>query len=127
MTTAQAQRLEALHLFNKLSRTRRFMKYQSRLWRNNYPAMINVVAALNTDLVRSVEDRVRVAGGVANVVIYWPESGRMEIVRVGHEEDEYLMRVNPVDVHDDSTIEMLWSLIEQTGPVYATSRAEVLT
>ena len=126
MADDQTLRVEALRLYNKLSRTARFIKHQTSMCSGSPPNPINVVAALNTDLVHDVEERVRRAGGVAAVVVYWPESGRMRVVRVGDPRDDYLLGVNPVDVHSNSSIEMLLSLMDETGPVYTTPRAEVL-
>lgn len=122
-------RLEALRLHNKMIRSRRYQRHQAKTWGRNTP-VVNVVAVLSTDKVRYAEQRVAQVGGEADVVVYWPDEGTITIahVRSHHDSDgSTVLGIDPVDVHDDSTVGMLWALIRASaGAVYTTTRAEVL-
>ena len=90
--------------------------------------MANVVAVLSTDSVRYAEERVGRMGGEADVVVYWPEEDRITIAHVSQAAgNRSALGIDPVNVHDESTVGMLWALIEASaGSVYTTTRAEVM-
>jgi hypothetical protein len=126
MDERQAQRMEALRLYGKLARTSRFRRHQEKRW--GRAADINVVPALESDCVVDVEERVGRAGGSADVVVYLPDEGRIVVVYCAHREvdRESIFGIDSVNVHDDSTMGMLMSLIRASGPVFTTTRAEML-
>jgi hypothetical protein len=128
MDKHQAQRMEALRLYSKLARTSRFRRHQEKRW--GRAADINVVPALESDCVVDVEEHVRQAGGTADVVVYWPDEGRIVVAYSTRREvdRESIFGLEPVDVHDDSTMGMLLSLIGASGrgQIFTTSRADVL-
>ncbi|WCS20148.1 hypothetical protein MML61_10225 [Mycobacterium marinum] len=124
----RAQRNEALRLYNRMTRTSRFRRHQQKLWGD--AVEITVVPALESDRVVDVEQRVDNAGGTADVVVYWPDEGRIVVAyssrpTIDHRDDS-IFSIDPVQVHPDSTMAMLLALIEASGRVFTTSRADVL-
>jgi hypothetical protein len=128
MDERQAQRIEALRLYSKLARTSRFQRHKEKRW--GRAAAINVVPALESDRVVDVQERVQRAGGAADVVVYWPDEGRIVVTYTAHAgrtvDRESIFGIDPVNVHEDSTMGMLVSLIGASGPIFTTSRADVL-
>lgn len=127
MNSTQTQRMEALRLYSKLARTNRFKRRQAKIW-GSAPS-VAVVPVLESDRVVEAEERVRRAGGAADVVVYWPDEGRIVVAHVAHKhvDRDPLFGVDPVGVHDESTVGMLMSLIDTSGPVFTTTtRAEML-
>lgn len=126
MDERQAQRMEALRLYNKLARTSRFRRHQEKRWGRS--EQISVVPALESDRVVDVEERVSRAGGTADVVVYWPAEGRISVAYCAHRavDRNSIFSIDPVNVHDDSTVGMLLTLVEASGRVFTSSRADVL-
>jgi hypothetical protein len=60
--------------------------------------------------------------------VYLPDEGRIVVVYCAHREvdRESIFGIDSVNVHDDSTMGMLMSLIRASGPVFTTTRAEML-
>ncbi len=127
MNEEQKLRLEALKIFQRVSRSRRYVRHLART--SGTRETVNVVAVLNTDRVHYAEELVRRAGGEAEVVVYWPAEDRINVAHVNNKTiaRESVFGVDPVDVHEDANVEMLLTLIQQTGrSVYTVSRAEVM-